>query len=239
MHAIRSMLKMFSFEVQLKGGNDVKCPPNETGMINNENEQDNGQATDHDHDQEQHHPEEDLDNIDDIRLPTWAFSSFANIQNAETSGERVQMLRDLSKSMGGPERLREIRRVYQWVSLYATWRHPSHEQMLFDNEIHDDEDAAANKYRSKLALSASIKLHSPGKNTKLISGSATRDKAHLKASTPKFQRGNKTDTGKVSRNRRSPNTKTPTAEKKLARMMQEYSTFYDTYNKKAPLDWRP
>jgi len=101
----------------------------------------------------------------------------------------------------------------------------------------DDEDLiAANKFRSKLALHKS--KESPQKGP-LLSGSATRDKSHLKAATPSFRRsGGKTDTGKV-RVRRAGGSprKLPSAEKKINQMFKEYTTFYDTH--RIPLDWKP
>ena len=237
--AIKNMLRMFSFEVQLKGGKDVKPPPGEkpqgTGKSVGFESVDDGER---ERGAGEEKKEGDMhEDIDDIRLPEWAFSQFTHIQNMETESEKRAGLRDLRKCVGGEEKLREIRRVYQWVSQYSTWRHPGHENLVLPENTNGNEDdmIQAQKYRSKLAIAKSMRT--PTK-TPLRSGSSTRDKSHLKAATPSFKRsGGKTDTGRVRRRGGGGSPKLPSAEKKIDQMMKDYSTFYDTH--RIPLDWRP
>jgi hypothetical protein len=109
MTAMKNMLRMFSFEVQLKGGETITPPKADSGESNIQGN-DGG--------------------FDDIRLPKWCFEQLQTIQNAEDAKTRDFEIRQMERRLGSHEKMREVRRVYKWVCQYSTWRHPDHEAMI-------------------------------------------------------------------------------------------------------------
>jgi len=239
MTAMKNMLRMFSFETQLKGGDNILPPKADAGESSIQGN-DGG--------------------FEDIRLPQWAFQQFQEIQNAEDEHTKNFEIRQMEKRLGNHEKMREVRRVYKWVCQYSTWRHPDHEAMIGQKylpggsfALTDAEDPnvvmGQNKHRILVEREEKRKADlSKVKEFGLQSGSAMRDKSIRKMAT--FRQGG---TAKMTKSastgygygkiRASGGEGTrkkahvPNAEKKLQQMMKDYSAFYDTH--RIPLDWCP
>ncbi|GMH55653.1 hypothetical protein TrST_g11594 [Triparma strigata] len=219
--AMVNMLRMFSYERQLRGGDQIEAPPLTA-------EPEGGVAEDH--------------GFDDCRLPTWAFVQFKTISDAEDDKAKEYETLKLEKRLDGDfEKMNEVRRVFKWVVNFATWRHPDHEAQIekkYGDRSGDNENLVAgnSKHRTTLKKTPEKKK---GKKEELKSGSSQRDRSKLKSSIPK-QRLNtkKTSSGYGNgKTKIAGQQKTPKSDQKLKEMMKEYSAFYDTH--RIPLDWCP
>ena len=217
--AMKQMLRMFSYEVQLKGGENI-TPPDTDG------------TTDAD--------------FNDIRLPRWAFEQMLTIQDQEDEKLKNLELKAMERRLGNDyEKMREVRRVFKWVVCYSTWRHPDHEEMIekkYSTGVYSGQNpeeaamyAGESKYR-KTQREASAKKEK--KEAGLMSGSALRDKTVRKEAIPRAS--TKLGSSGYGQGRTKVGKKKkviPKAERKLNEMMKEYSAFYDTH--RIPLDWCP
>ena len=222
--AMENMLRMFSYERQLKGGDTIAPPPAEKG--GNPGVSDRG--------------------FDDVRLPTWAFKQLLTIQNSQDDKSKEAETISFQEQLGDDlEKMNEIRRVFKWVVHYSTWRHPDHEAQIemkyqMQGILREDGNMTVGAGKHKNTLRSKT---SPTKKKKkedlLVSGSSTRDKSKLKAAVPKQRIRTKKASSGYSQGRTKIEHKktTPKSDRKLKEMMKEYATFYDTH--RIPLDWCP
>ncbi|GMI30161.1 hypothetical protein TeGR_g7112 [Tetraparma gracilis] len=232
MTAMKNMLRMFSFEVQLKGGETITPPKADSGESNIQGN-DGG--------------------FDDIRLPKWCFEQLQTVQNAEDAKTRDFEIRQMERRLGSHEKMREVRRVYKWVCQYSTWRHPDHEAMIeakylpggsFSLEDAEDANVLVSQNKHRILMEREEKKKQEERRIKeagLQSGSATRDRSVRKQATFR-QTGKKGGSsgygqGQIKRGTHKKKAPVPTAEKQLNQMMKDYASFYDTH--RIPLDWCP
>ena len=250
LNAMKNMLRMFSFEIQLKGGDKISAPPADIMLQASRSK---SMAAEDDGTTESV-ISNDLSSlvINDVRLPKWAFEHLIHIQNCEDRSEKDFELRQFEKCLGSAEKTREIRRAYKWVCQFSTWRHPDHEAMVLKkHEVNFDDDEKIHttvKSPPKFVTLKKENLASSSPNN-LMSGSALRDKSVRKMATPRQKRGPTSPassgygnssskfSGSGKKLYKDDDTRLPKAERKINEMMKEYSAFYDTH--RIPLDWCP
>ena len=216
--AMKQMLRMFSYEVQLKGGENITPP--------------DGDA--------------DASEFDDIRLPKWAFEQMLTIQDAEDEKLKNLELKAMERRLGNDyEKMREVRRAFKWVVHYSTWRHPDHEEMIekkystgtFTSQNPEEANMYDGQSKFRKARSGGNKTPKKGKQG-LMSGTALRDKSIKKEAIPRQSTKAKSSGYGQGRTKIGvKKTAVPKSERKLQEMMKEYSAFYDTH--RIPLDWCP
>ena len=215
---MKQMLRMFSYEVQLKGGENITPP--------------DGDA--------------DASEFDDIRLPKWAFEQMLTIQDAEDEKLKNLELKAMERRLGNDyEKMREVRRAFKWVVHYSTWRHPDHEEMIekkystgtFTSQNPEEANMYDGQSKFRKARSGGNKTPKKGKQG-LMSGTALRDKSIKKEAIPRQSTKAKSSGYGQGRTKIGvKKTAVPKSERKLQEMMKEYSAFYDTH--RIPLDWCP